>query len=94
MHVPVQWVTARASGRRCNRRVKRSSNGRARNLADPEYEPTDEELRELAHSAFADVASRNAEALRRVHAEIEKSRVELMKRLPALLLVSSSESAE
>lgn len=47
------------------------------NLADPEYEPTDEELRELSRRAFADVPARNQEALRRVHAEIARLRAEL-----------------
>lgn len=31
-----------------------------RNLADPDYEPTDEELRELMHRAFAGVTARRA----------------------------------
>lgn len=34
----------------------------ARNLADPAYEPSDEELQQLARDAFADVAERNREA--------------------------------
>jgi hypothetical protein len=51
------------------------------NLADPEYEPTDDELRELAHSAFADVAARNEQALRRVREEIATIHAEVMKTL-------------
>ncbi len=48
------------------------------NLADPSYEPTDDELRELAHSAFAGVVVRNQEALRAVHAKIAALRAVLM----------------
>jgi hypothetical protein len=44
------------------------------NLADPDYEPTDDELRELAHSAFADVAARNEQALRKIHEHIAELR--------------------
>ena len=29
------------------------------NFADPDYEPTDEDLRELSREAFADVARKN-----------------------------------
>lgn len=51
------------------------------NLADPEYEPTDEELGELVHSAFAGVREQNEAALREVHAEILTIRARLMQRL-------------
>lgn len=61
------------------------------NLADPDYEPTDEELRELVHSAFAGVVSRNAEALRVVHAEIAALRADLVLRFAER---SRAESAE
>lgn len=53
------------------------------NLADPEYEPTDEELSELVRRAFSDVASSNEAALRKVHAEIAALRVTLMQQLRA-----------
>ena len=53
------------------------------NLADPEYEPSDDELRELVHGAFADVARRNQEALRKVHADIAEMRQGLMLRFAA-----------
>ena len=53
------------------------------NLADPDYEPTDEELRELSRTAFAEVAVRNREALARVHAEIAARSAELVARLAA-----------
>ena len=61
------------------------------NLADPDYEPTDEELHELVHSAFAGVAERNQEALRLVHAQIAALRADLMLRFAAR---SAAESAE
>jgi hypothetical protein len=64
------------------------------NLADPDYEPTDEELQELTHSAFADVAAKNAEALRKVHAGIAQLRAELMLQFKASALKEHAESAE
>lgn len=42
------------------------------NLADPSYEPTDEELQELSRSAFQNVAKQHEEALSRLRAEIAK----------------------
>jgi hypothetical protein len=54
--------------------------GKHGDLADPEYEPTDEELHELSRSAFSGVAARNEEALRRVHEEIAVLRKGLMLR--------------
>jgi hypothetical protein len=64
------------------------------NLADPEYEPTDEELQELTHSAFADVAARNFEALRKLHAGIAELGAELMQQFDALTAKERTESAE
>ena len=61
------------------------------NLADPDYEPTDEELQELVHSAFSEVAARNHEALRVVHAKIAALRTDLMLQFTGQ---SGSESAE
>ena len=61
------------------------------NLADPDYEPTDEELRELVHSAFAGVAERNQEALRLVHTQIAALRADLMLRFAARSDVESAE---
>jgi hypothetical protein len=51
------------------------------NLADPDYEPTDEELGELVHSAFAGVRAQNEAALHKVHEEIVTIRAGLMQRL-------------
>lgn len=49
----------------------------AGNLADPDYEPTDEELQQLARDAFADVPAQHREARRRFWDEIEASRNQL-----------------
>jgi hypothetical protein len=48
------------------------------NFGDPSFEPTDEELAELMHEAFADVAARNAAALARIHSDIAKLRDEAL----------------
>jgi hypothetical protein len=61
------------------------------NLADPDYEPTDEELHELVHSAFAGVAERNQEALRSVHAQIAAMRAELVRQFAARAGVEPAE---
>ena len=47
-----------------------SVNDRRIDLADPGFEPTDEELIGLAHRAFADVKERHDAALARLRAEI------------------------
>jgi hypothetical protein len=39
-------------------------------LADPDYEPTDAELRELSRAAFSEVAARHQAALAKVYDEI------------------------
>ncbi len=44
------------------------------NFADPDFEPTDEQLQQLSHEAFADVGERNREALAR-HADFVDLRV-------------------
>ena len=51
------------------------------NLADPNFEPTDEDLQRLSREAFADVAARNREALERIHAEIAVLRAAVLKRV-------------
>lgn len=42
-------------------------------LADPSYEPTDEELRELSRAAFSEVAAKHRAALARMWEEIGKA---------------------
>jgi predicted Zn-dependent protease with MMP-like domain len=51
---------------------------RATNFGDPSFEPTDEELAELMHEAFAEVPAQNAEALARIHSEVARLREEAM----------------
>jgi len=58
---------------------------RVTNFGDPSYEPTDEELAELMHEAFADVPSRNAAALARLHEDIAELRKQAMARLDQAL---------
>jgi len=43
-------------------------------LADPAYEPTDDELRALSRAAFADVAARHRAALAQLFNVIEEQR--------------------
>jgi len=43
-------------------------------LGDPNYEPTDEELAELMHEAFADVPARNAAALAKLENQHRRPR--------------------
>ncbi|MBI2389393.1 MAG: hypothetical protein HYV09_07330 [Deltaproteobacteria bacterium] len=45
-----------------------------RNLADPNYEPTDEELRELMHRAFQGVTARRALAEREMRERMAEAR--------------------
>ncbi|MCZ7686823.1 MAG: hypothetical protein M5U28_51995 [Sandaracinaceae bacterium] len=53
------------------------------NLADPEREPTDEELIELSREAFADVPRANEAALRVLRAQIAEERERVLARLAA-----------
>ena len=50
-------------------------------LADPTFEPSDEDLIELSHQAFSEVPARNRESLRRLNEEIERTRAEVLRRL-------------
>ncbi len=44
------------------------------NLADPDFEPTDEQLIDLSKRAFANVARDHEVSLRRLYLEIEQQR--------------------
>jgi len=55
------------------------------NLADPDCEPSDEQLRALSRGAFADVKQRNAEAAARLAAAIEERRRAVLARIAPLL---------
>jgi hypothetical protein len=55
------------------------------NLADPEFEPSDEQLRALSRRAFADVRRQNAEAAARLAGAIEERRRAVLARIAPLL---------
>jgi hypothetical protein len=52
-----------------------------KNLADPTFEPTDEDLIELARRAFAHVRSAQEETSRKLRAEIAAARQAALDRL-------------
>lgn len=52
-----------------------------RNLADPSYEPSDEELQGLAHRAFADVRESRERALTELRRRIAEERARVLARL-------------
>lgn len=54
------------------------------NLADPDFEPTDEQLQALSKRAFADVARQHADALRRLEASIAERRKVVLERVQRL----------
>lgn len=54
---------------------------RAPNFADPDFEPTDEQLEQLSREAFADVARKNEEALARLRAQVAKLCADSLARL-------------
>jgi hypothetical protein len=49
------------------------------NLADPDFEPTDEQLMGLSARAFAGVAQAREQALAKLRADISAARVEAMR---------------
>jgi hypothetical protein len=51
------------------------------NLADPDFEPSDEQLQELMRRAFAHVPEQNERRLRLMHERIKLGRIELLKHL-------------
>ena len=64
------------------------------NLADPTFEPTDEQLQELSRRAFAHVPAQNAAAAARLRARIAEGRATLMKELePRLAELRARQSA-
>lgn len=50
-----------------------------RNLADPAYEPSDEDFAELTHKAFAAVRDQNEAALSKLRAAVEEARAEALR---------------
>jgi hypothetical protein len=55
--------------------------GSAINLADPDFEPTDEQLIGLSKRAFAGVAARYSAALAKLHADIQVMSAQAMRDL-------------
>ena len=55
------------------------------NLADPDCEPSDEQLRALSRGAFADVRRKNDEATARLTAAIEQRRQAVLARIAPFL---------
>lgn len=53
------------------------------NLADPAYEPSDEDLARLMHDAFEHVRDAREESLRAMRARIERLQVEARARFEA-----------
>ncbi len=57
----------------------------AKNLADPDFEPTDEDLIGLSKRAFAHVREEHEASLRRLRVEIAAARKAALERLPEIL---------
>ncbi len=55
--------------------------GETINLADPDFEPSDEQLIELSRRAFGDVKARHEAALARLRAEIAARGKQLLREL-------------
>lgn len=51
------------------------------NLADPDFEPTDEQLAELMRRAFADVPAKKEASLRQLREWVARAREESLQRL-------------
>ena len=58
-------------------------------LANPDFEPSDEELQELSRKAFAGVGTKYSAALKRFEDDIERSRREVLARVEAELAKAS-----
>ncbi len=53
------------------------------NLADPAYEPSDDDLSRLMHDAFAGLSDAREESLRAMRVRIERLQIEARKRFAA-----------
>jgi hypothetical protein len=60
-----------------------ANDGDAINLADPDFEPTDEQLIGLSRRAFAGVTAKHEAALAKLRAEIEVMSAQVMMDLAA-----------
>jgi hypothetical protein len=58
------------------------------NLADPDYEPSDDDLARLMHDAFAGLRDAREESLREMRVRIERLQVEARARFAAEWLAS------
>lgn len=58
-------------------------------LADPDFEPSDDELQELSRRAFAGVGKKYSVALKRLEEDIERSRREVLAHVEAELAKAS-----
>ena len=58
---------------------------RPTNFADPDFEPTDEELQQLSHEAFAGVAAQHLESDALLRTQIAELRIEARARLRELV---------
>jgi hypothetical protein len=56
-----------------------------RNLANPDFEPTDAQLQELTRAAFAHVQTAHQESLDRLRLEIAQARVLALQRISHVL---------
>lgn len=61
------------------------------NLADPDFEPTGQELQALSHRAFEDVAARSAVALKKMEEAIEVRRREILAHVNTVLASAARE---
>ena len=52
-----------------------------KNLADPDFEPSDEQLLELSRNAFAHIREENELRLQKMRERIATGRLELLKQL-------------
>lgn len=60
-----------------------------RNLADPDFEPTDAQLQELTRSAFAHVQAAHDASLNRLRLEIAQARMLALQRISGVLSEAS-----
>ena len=61
------------------------------NFADPDYEPTDEDLEALMKEAFAGIREAREESLREMQARIAEAQAELRRRLPEMMRSAARE---
>jgi hypothetical protein len=65
----------------CRLRYASTTMSKAANFADPDFEPTDEQLQELSREAFANVRAQQEHTLAQLRTSIRSRTAEAMKRL-------------